>query len=130
VWQESGDARTSSAPWCKSRVFCWRAELVRSGSFPPWFFSWGSHGGEARRRTGPAFGVDLELVLEVPLERVVSGGEESLRFTCPGMCQNCQGPSAKAGPAPRRCEACSGTGQHATSAHRAGISVQPTRPAF
>jgi molecular chaperone DnaJ len=83
-----------------------------------------------RRRAGPARGRDVELVLEVPLERVANGGEEVIRFTRPDRCQSCQGTGAKAGTTPRRCETCGGTGQHVMSERRAGISFQPIRPAF
>jgi molecular chaperone DnaJ len=81
-----------------------------------------------RGRAGPARGRDVELVLEVPLERVANGGEEVIRFTRPGRCQSCQGTGAKAGTAPRRCEACGGTGQRVTSERRAGMSVQQISP--
>jgi molecular chaperone DnaJ len=80
------------------------------------------------RRAGPARGRDVELVLEVPLERVLSGGEETVRFTRPGRCPICQGTGAKVGTAPRGCEACGGTGQRVMSEHRAGISVQQISP--
>jgi molecular chaperone DnaJ len=81
-----------------------------------------------RRRTGPARGRDVEIMLEIPLERVVTGGEERLRFTRPGVCQSCQGSGAKAGTMPRRCEACGGTGKRVTGERRAGISVQQISP--
>jgi molecular chaperone DnaJ len=81
-----------------------------------------------RRRAGPARGRDVELVLEVPLERVANGGEEVIRFTRPDRCQSCQGTGAKAGTTPRRCETCGGTGQHVMSERRAGISFQQISP--
>jgi molecular chaperone DnaJ len=81
-----------------------------------------------RRRAGPARGIDLDIVLAVPLERVLNGGEERISFTRPGLCDTCQGTGAKAGTAPRRCDVCGGTGQHVTSERRVGISFQQISP--
>jgi molecular chaperone DnaJ len=68
-----------------------------------------------RPRASPARGADIEVALEVPLERVASGGEETVRFSRPGPCSTCRGSGAKPGTTPRRCEACDGTGQQVTS---------------
>jgi molecular chaperone DnaJ len=81
-----------------------------------------------RRRIGPARGMDLDISLEVPLERVVSGGDEAVRFTRPESCTACQGSGAKAGTAPRRCDSCGGTGQRVVGERRAGISFQQISP--
>jgi molecular chaperone DnaJ len=68
-----------------------------------------------RPRAGPARGADVEVALEVPLERVASGGDETVRFRRPGPCPTCRGSGARPGTTPRRCEACGGTGQQVTS---------------
>lgn len=68
-----------------------------------------------RGRAGPAPGADVEVALEIPLERVASGGDETVRFSRPGPCPTCRGSGAKPGTTPRRCEACGGTGQQVTS---------------
>jgi NAD(P) transhydrogenase subunit alpha len=73
-----------------------------------------------RRPAGPPRGTDLEVALEVPLERVVTGGEETVHLRYPAVCTACQGSGAKAGTAPRRCDACQGTGQHVTSRRDSG----------
>jgi molecular chaperone DnaJ len=101
------------------RGFGFDVDLGRGGLFDRLF---------GRRRTGPARGMDLEISLEVPLERVVSGGDEVVRFTRPASCAACQGSGAKAGTTPRRCESCGGTGQRVVSERRAGISFQQISP--
>lgn len=63
------------------------------------------------RQAGPARGQDLEVRLEVPLERINSGGEERVRFTRAITCPDCAGSGAKAGTTPRQCEACGGSGR-------------------
>jgi molecular chaperone DnaJ len=80
--------------------------------------------GRGRRRRGPARGPDLEVPLEVTLERVATGGEETVRVTRPGACGACGGSGARAGTRPRACETCGGTGQHVASRREAGITVQ------
>lgn len=64
-----------------------------------------------RRATGPAKGSDLEVRLTIPLEKVNTGGEETVHFTRPMTCPTCNGSRAKPGTEPRQCETCNGTGQ-------------------
>lgn len=64
-----------------------------------------------RRPAGPAKGNDLEVRLTIPLEKVNTGGEETVHFSRPMTCPTCKGSRAKAGTAPRKCESCNGTGQ-------------------
>ena len=56
-------------------------------------------------RRGPARGEDLEIMLTVPLERINTGGEETVRYTRAIVCPACTGSGAKAGTTPRQCEA-------------------------
>lgn len=79
-------------------------------------FGFGGPGGLFDRlfrhhRTGPARGADLEIELVVPLERIATGGEETLRYTRAVICPSCRGTGAKGGAAPRPCTACGGSGQ-------------------
>lgn len=64
-----------------------------------------------RRRAGPARGANLEFDLTVPLARIVSGGEEEIRFTRPQVCPTCHGSRSAPGTQPRKCAACGGTGR-------------------
>ncbi len=75
-----------------------------------------------RRR--PARGADLEVSLEVSLERVATGGEELVHVTRPVTCSACGGSGAKAGTAPRRCDACGGTGRRVAMQRDTGLVVQ------
>lgn len=63
------------------------------------------------RRAGPVRGADVEVELVVPLERIASGGEETLRYARTVGCPACHGTGAKGGAAPRPCPACGGSGQ-------------------
>jgi len=76
------------------------------------------------RHTGPARGENIEVMVQIPLERVATGGKETVRLARPQTCPTCQGSGAKAGTQPKRCEACSGTGQHVTSRKDAGVTFQ------
>ena len=62
-------------------------------------------------------GADIETALDVALERVARGGEESLRLNRPTTCPSCRGSGGHGGAARRRCEACQGTG-HLTHGQR------------
>ena len=68
-----------------------------------------------RRPRGPAKGSDLEVRLVVPLEKINSGGDETVRFNRPVTCASCHGTGAKPGTEPRKCAACNGTGQQVTT---------------
>jgi molecular chaperone DnaJ len=81
-----------------------------------------------RRPAGPPRGANLEVTVEVPLERVVTGGSETVRVARPTTCPACHGSRAKAGTAPRRCAACGGTGQHVMSRREGGVMFQKITP--
>jgi len=64
-----------------------------------------------RRRKGPARGANIEMDLFIPLERVASGGEETVRLSRPSSCTACHGTGGEGGAAPRACSACGGSGR-------------------
>ena len=76
------------------------------------------------RRAGPPHGANLEVELIIPLERVATGGEETVRMRHPAACTACNGSGAHAGTAPRRCDACGGSGRHVRSRREAGVMFQ------
>jgi len=85
-------------------------------------FDFGSGGGLFnhffhRRQAGPARGSNIEVGLAIPLERVVSGGEEKVHLPYHTVCSACHGSGAAAGTQPRVCSACNGSG-HQTTSHR------------
>lgn len=77
-----------------------------------------------RRSAEPPHGADLEVVLEVPLERVVTGGDETVHVQRSQACETCQGSGAKPGSPMRSCEACDGTGHQVTSRRDQGATFQ------
>jgi len=77
-----------------------------------------------RRRAGPARGPNVEVELAVPLERVLTGGEEEVRLSRPQPCATCQGSGAERGTAPRPCSACGGRGQQVKSRQEGNVRVQ------
>ena len=80
--------------------------------------------GSRRRPAGPPRGESLEILLEVPLERVLKGGSETVTVRRPERCAACGGSGAKAGTVPRQCDRCGGSGQQVTRRGGPGISVQ------
>ena len=84
--------------------------------------------GRRRRYTGPRQGANIEVPLEVPLERVLTGGAEVVSLRRPQDCAACQGTGAKAGTAPRPCDACGGAGQHIERRQQGGINLQQITP--
>jgi molecular chaperone DnaJ len=77
-----------------------------------------------RRRSAPRQGENLEVTVTVPLERVLTGGEETVHINRPATCQTCKGSGAKAGTKPRACPKCGGTGQLVRSQRKQGITLQ------
>lgn len=64
-----------------------------------------------RRPVGPARGANIEVALNITLERVASGGEEQVRLSHPVSCHACHGSGSEGGTAPKPCETCKGTGR-------------------
>jgi molecular chaperone DnaJ len=88
-----------------------------------------------RRRAAPPRGENIEVELQVPLSRVVSGGEEKVHYARVAPCTACRGSGAKAGTQPRTCPDCHGSGRRVTQSRRRqdrgevrvqSISVCPT----
>lgn len=80
--------------------------------------------GGSRRSGEPRHGENLEALLRVPLERVVSGGEEPVRVERSVQCTACKGSGAKAGTAPRPCTACHGSGREVKGSREGGVIFQ------
>lgn len=76
----------------------------------------------------PRTGQNIEVELDIPLDRVLHGGEETVRFARIATCQSCHGSGAKAGTTPRPCEACHGTGQQSTSQRKQGVLFRQINP--
>jgi len=63
------------------------------------------------RRQAPSRGDDLQVRLEVPLDLINTGGEQTVRYSRTVSCPACHGSGAKAGSASSSCPECNGTGQ-------------------
>jgi molecular chaperone DnaJ len=72
-----------------------------------------------RRHAGPPRGENIEVSLDIPLAKVVSGGEETVRYSRPATCRACRGTGAKDGTKFRRCAACQGSGTKTQETRRA-----------
>lgn len=79
-----------------------------------------------RRAKGPPRGADIRLDLQLPLERIASGGPEKIRLPRTGRCEDCRGSGAKAGTKPRTCETCRGTGRITKTQQQQDILLQTT----
>jgi hypothetical protein len=90
-------------------------DLGGAAPFARWF---------GHRPPGEPRGANVEVELVVPLERVLRGGEETVRVPHAEACGACRGSGAKAGTSPRRCEPCAGTGQHVVARRKGGVAVQ------
>ncbi len=77
-----------------------------------------------RRRTAVRQGDNIEITLSVPLERVLTGGEETVHVSRPATCQACHGSGAKAGTKPRNCAKCGGSGQLVRTQRKDNVSLQ------
>lgn len=76
------------------------------------------------RRAGPRRGRDLEVVVRIQLDRVVTGGEETVRLSRASECSACGGTGAKGGTARHACGMCNGTGQHVRQEVKKGVSLK------
>jgi molecular chaperone DnaJ len=75
-------------------------------------------------RRGPRRGEDLAVELEIPLEHVMTGGEETVRLARLEPCPDCKGSGAQAGTQPRPCKTCGGTGRKTTTRREGGVMFQ------
>jgi molecular chaperone DnaJ len=67
--------------------------------------------GFARGHRGAEAGMDLETEVELTLEQVATGVDQTLEFERMDMCDACSGNGAKPGTTPAKCSTCGGYGQ-------------------
>lgn len=77
-----------------------------------------------RRAPGPPRGADLEVAIAIPLQRVCSGGQETVLVARLAPCDTCHGSGAHPDTPPRRCETCQGSGQQVNSRRDQGVILQ------
>lgn len=67
------------------------------------------------RRGRSTQGQNIEITLNISLERIAQGGNETLKLKRQTRCDACQGSGVKSGTALRKCTVCGGSGQIRTS---------------
>ena len=70
----------------------------------------GGFGGSGQRR-GASRGLDLETSVELTLEQVATGVDQSLEFRRMDLCDTCGGSGSRPGTTPERCTMCGGYGE-------------------
>jgi molecular chaperone DnaJ len=78
----------------------------------------------SRRRRGPPQGANIEVDIAVPLEKVASGGEETVRYGRYAPCDHCHGYGTADGKPPKACPTCGGSGQQVISRREGNVSMQ------
>lgn len=68
-------------------------------------------GGVGGRRARSDRGDDLQVLIEVPLVKIMDGGYETVDFYVNEKCSTCNGSGAAPGTSPLTCDQCHGTGQ-------------------
>jgi molecular chaperone DnaJ len=81
-----------------------------------------------RHRPRTTRGANLEVEINISLEQVVSGGEETVRLTRPATCGVCHGVGAQPGVAPQPCPSCHGIGEHVMRWREGGLLMQQIVP--
>jgi molecular chaperone DnaJ len=80
--------------------------------------------GRGGRRRGPSRGSNVETEINVPLKRILTGGEETVVYNRFEACPSCEGSRAKAGTEPKKCAECEGAGQKVYTTHQQGMTFQ------
>jgi molecular chaperone DnaJ len=80
------------------------------------------------RRHGPPRGENIEVELAIPLEKVISGGDETVRYGRYAPCQHCHGYGTADATPPRACPACGGSGQQVSTQQKGNVAVRQISP--
>ena len=76
------------------------------------------------RQRGPAGGRSIEAHITVPLKKILTGGEEKIKYSRAQTCPVCDGSRAKPGTEALRCEECGGAGQKVFTSQQHGMTFQ------
>ena len=77
-----------------------------------------------QRRARTSRGANLETELGISLQRVATGGEETLHLRRPAACATCHGTGAQPGTQPERCPDCQGRGEQIQQWHQGGLIMR------
>ena len=72
-------------------------------------------------------GEDIRVEVIVPLQMIITGGEEEVYISHPRTCPACKGTGAAHGTEPRICETCKGTGKLTKTRQEGNVSYQEIR---
>lgn len=72
-------------------------------------------------------GEDIRVQVLVPLQKIITGGEEEIRLTHPRVCPVCGGDGAAPGSQPRICKTCNGSGNLISTRQEGKVSYQEIR---
>ena len=75
------------------------------------FFGGGSRSRNARSRTGPQRGNDIQMTVSISLVEAFNGTKREIVPPVPMTCPTCNGSGAKPGTSPETCKTCRGRGQ-------------------
>lgn len=82
----------------------------------------------SRRRSGPPQGDNIEVDIAIPLEKVATGGEETVHYARLAPCERCHGFGTADATPPTACAACKGSGQQVTARQKGNVSVRQISP--
>ncbi|MEM1167172.1 MAG: molecular chaperone DnaJ [Planctomycetota bacterium] len=88
----------------------------------------GSGGGRRSGRGRTPRGYDLETLVELTLEEVLTGVEKEIEITRLDVCEMCNGSGAKPGSSPTTCQTCGGHGQVVQAGFGGMFRMQTTCP--
>lgn len=87
-------------------------------------FGFGAFDDLFRRQRGPQRGVDVRTEVALPLETIMTGGNEIVHVKHPISCPDCSGSGAKKGTPLRRCDACGGAGKKVRTEQKDNVRYQ------
>ena len=74
-----------------------------------------------------ARGADIRVEVYIPLEKIISGGDEEISISHLRSCPLCNGTGAAVGTEPRACTTCNGTGKLINTRQEGNVSYQDIR---
>ena len=81
-----------------------------------------------RGRRGGSRGEDIRIEIVVPLQKIVTGGDEEVQISHPRVCPLCHGTGAASEKDIRVCQTCKGTGKLINTRQEGNVSYQEIRP--
>ncbi len=81
-----------------------------------------------RGRHTSSRGEDIRVQVVVPLQKIMTGGDEAIYISHPRPCPSCMGNGAASGTQPRTCTVCNGTGNIINTRQEGNVSYQEIRP--